>query len=261
MPEPRKYLTWARILLVSALKNKALWIADLLMLLFLLTAAGTMLPYAENCDIALYSADKDLTLYQRLLDSDSIYHFVETASEEEFYSLVRSGRADCGFYLEADNEAGEGCVKTPILFVSSRFTTKGAAAKERVFSEYYKEKAEALLLENREEVFGKEQGSEIEEQLMRGYESYLGSDRVFSVEFAGGEHEIGEQKPVSLALPVFALILFLLALTVFGLRADGVHFAKYLSLPQRMLFLGLQTVCRGVVLMLPGILVCIIIQK
>ncbi len=254
-----RYLTWAKILLAAALRNKALWIADLLMLLFLLTAAGTMLPYAENCDIALYSENRELALYQRLLSSDSIYHFTEVSSAEELYSLVRSGRADCGFLVEQDNEALEHRAKPPILFVSSRFTTKGAAAKERVFSECYKEEAEALLLENREKVFGREHAKEIEAALKQGYEGYLGSDRVFSVEFMGDAPGAGDREGGSFVLPVFAVMLFLLAMTVFGLRGDGVYFAKYLILSQRLLFLVLQTVCRGLVLMLPGLLVCMVL--
>ncbi len=240
-----KAVTWARLLFAAALKNPALWAADLILLLFLLILRGTVLPYGENRLVAVYGGGEGVS--SLLSKEDTLFEFRQASSEEEARELVLSGRADCGFIFR-ENE--------PVTYLYSRYTIKGKAAKETVFCHFYPERVRESLLSSAEEVFGRGDEALLEE-LEEGYDAYLVSGLTFAPELLGGDAFRQRALPGTELYPLLQGFLYLLALAVM-MKNRGKAFASCLYPLQRALFYSLTLLSKGLVLALPFLLLSFI---
>lgn len=181
-----KYITWYQLLLKTWVKKKSSWLQIAGMLLVVLLIAQIRIPNANNTVIGLCNKDGKLAqdIVENLQNQESVFQFETYENEKEMQQAVLSGKLESGFIFEEglEQDLKKGKTKKLITAITTPLTTKGAVAQETVFAAFLERYSEEILLEQEEQVFGRE-SEEISEVLLEKNQEYLNSDELFRIDF------------------------------------------------------------------------------
>lgn len=163
-----------------------------------------------NEEISQYSLD----MYACFQDINTLYDFYPVNSIDELKNDVKSGRAECGFYIPAKFYSNyiQGINDTPIIMYNTPSSSLSAAICETLFSCILKVCSPEILTQAVD-------AEEHNQQLMEGMKEYINSDSIFRLEsLADGEFSFEDETyhinipvyEVSLVLVIFSSLLGLL---------------------------------------------------
>lgn len=184
----------------------------LLMLAFIIVTAGVykLLPEKnKSADIKVVIYSKDTSeytdiLYDKLTNSNSLYNFYFTDSEENAVSDVKSGKAECGYVIPENFFNGyiNGNTENRIVQHVIPSTTLAATINETIFSCIFEICANDIL------ALGADV-HEYDEELSDRLNNYMNSDVIFRIsDITDGEFTF-ENIIYHINIPVYELILTL----------------------------------------------------
>lgn len=203
------------IFLKSTLRNRMMYIVLILMFLTALLLKGATVPDNDNARVLLFGEDEAAEeLIDELIGGAYAFSFEKAESAKQIEDEVRASRAECGFIFEKgfENEFINGTNNPCISFVSTPYTAKGFAAREKVFAVLLDHYSVDFLDRHKDEIFN--DGEEAMQLVDVLYDKYRNSDDVFSVRYVGGEisKEDSVKKGSLTVHSVMALFLVLYAL-------------------------------------------------
>lgn len=239
-----KYITWYRLLLKTWVKKKSSWIQLAGMLLVVLLIAQIRIPDINNTAIGLCNKDGEFVqdIVDDLQNGESVFQFEIYEDEEEMKQAVIRGKLESGFIFEKglEQDLKKGKKKKLITVIKTPLTTKGAVAQETVFAAFLERYSEVILLEQEEQVFGRE-SEKISEALLEKNQEYLNSDELFRIDF---EEVVGNAKETEKGTDTFpvrgmaALLIFVMILIEHGKKFEqrDCIFEKALTKREEMCF-------------------------
>lgn len=181
-----KYITWYRLLLKTWEKRKSSWLQLAGILLVVLLIGQIRIPDINNTVIGLCNKDGGFAqdIVDELQNGESVFQFEVYENEEEMQQEVLTGKLESGFIFEKglEQDLKKGKKKKLITSITTPLTTKGAVARETVFAAFLERYSEEILLEQEEQVFGRE-SEEISEALLEKNQEFLNSDELFRIDF------------------------------------------------------------------------------
>lgn len=256
-----KYVTWYGLLLKTWVRRKSSWIQLAGMILVVLLIAGIRIPDSNNTVIGLCNQDSGLAsdVTDSLLSSKSVFQFQLYEEEEELKEAVIRGEVETGFIFEEglSKKLEQGKKKNLITVITTPLTTKGAVAKETVFAAFLERYSQEILLEQEEQVFGKE-SKEISEALLEKNQEYLKSDELFRVDFEEIAAHTGEGEEKTETFPVrgmAVLLIFVMILIEHGKKFEQKECAveKALTGSERICFEFLRYVSAATIPAVAGV--------
>lgn len=221
-----KFITWYGLLLKTWIKRKSSWLQLAGMVLVVLLIAGIHIPDTNNTVIGLCNRDGAFAedVIKKLQDGESVFQFVVYEDEERMQEAVIRGELESGFVFKKGlaKSLEQGKRKNLITFIITPLTTKGAVAKETVFAAFLERYSQEILLEQEEQVFGKE-SDEISKALLEKNQEYLNSDELFRIDFeevAANSSEVEEGAETFPVRGMLVLLIFVMILIEHGKKFE-----------------------------------------
>lgn len=175
------------LMLKSRLKSPFTYLWAVLIYSVLLLVNRTIIPLEAPADVfILNEAGEYGDRILELLNDDktlSAYRYIEAQDEESLREAVISGRAHLGFILPEDIEkrASSGDTKKMITMVTSVFSVKSAAIRERVFAALFRVMNIDIVENAEKDIF--EDPEEVKHFIRERYDHYSSGRDVFGIEY------------------------------------------------------------------------------
>lgn len=179
-----QYFVWYTLLLKAWMKRRASWLLTIGMCAMILIISQIHLPSADNTQIGICTSGD--AYGQKILhilgEMDSVFGFQEYQNEDALLADVESGVLDCGFVFSKDFEKKvyEEQFEQSITYVCTPLTTKGAVAKETVYTAFLQLYGMFILEESELEIY-KEKDADITRELLDRYQHYLENSRLLQM--------------------------------------------------------------------------------
>jgi len=201
----KRTVTFFGLFIKRLLKKPSFVLILLLMPMIVLAFRMILKQDSKNIDIALFTYDESPEIRESievLKNRKSTIGFYEAGSEQEVREAVLTNRAECGFVFKEgyyrDLLAGD--VEEKVNLYKNTKTTLDDLSKEIIFSEIFRRIGRVKVVSFlREKGFYEnnkltEKQKDIEEYLVRQYDSYINDGGAFKVIFSGK----GEEKETTI---------------------------------------------------------------
>lgn len=173
-----QYIVWYTLQLKAWAKRKTSWAQVLGMVLLALLISQIHLPGAENSRVGICAAPEEAA--QRILEClktrESIFEFLEYASEEDMRQDIVSGVIECGFVF-----SGGDIQKGSVTYICTPFSAKGLVAQETFYAAFFEEYSDKILMDSETEIYGKHD-EEISRALLAKKQDYLQNNEMFQMD-------------------------------------------------------------------------------
>lgn len=175
------------LMVKSRLKNPFTYVWVLLIFFTLFLVSRSVVPLENPADV--YILNRSGEYGERILDllndeeGVTAYRYIEAYDEESLREAVRNGSAHCGFILPEDIEdrIGSGDTKKMITMVTSVFSVKSAAVRERVFAALFRVMNIDIVEGAEKDIF--EDPEIVKDYIRERYEHYSSGKDVFGIEY------------------------------------------------------------------------------
>ena len=192
-----KYMMRAFLMMKARIKSPFtyIWVALLVFSLWLVDE--TIVPTKNSSDVAILNEAGEygerVTEFLTASDEFSECTFLRVEDEDMLRLMVRRGRVRCGFILPEDMEERieEGDTRSMITMVTSTFSVKSAAVREKVFAALYRIMNPDITVAAAGEYFEDPEGAA--SYIRERYDYYVGSDDVFRINYERLDDSKGDE--------------------------------------------------------------------